>query len=168
MDARSYFNLKTHLFWFFGHPEVYILILAGFCKARERLKEPFGVLGMVNPMLACFWNFGICGLGSSTDCWNNDAQATPTHGTDWPEANFHSIKTRQNVSNSISKASTNFNVVVGVAINCWLFQKIILCRYSLEEGNEQQDQPNSQPYPFGMFTRIRTRIVGVEGENSDQ
>src|SRR6056300_270319 len=94
--------LYQHLFWFFGHPEVYILILPGFGMISHIVstfsrKPVFGYLGMAYAMVAIgvvgfvVWAHHMYTVGLSGVVLANAGVDTAMHDTYYVVAHFHYV-----------------------------------------------------------------------------
>jgi heme/copper-type cytochrome/quinol oxidase subunit 1 len=51
-----------HLFWFFGHPEVYVIILPAFALISEKIRELSSGKSISHPGMAlAIWSIGLVG-----------------------------------------------------------------------------------------------------------
>merc|ERR1719510_2835565 len=118
--------LYQHLFWFFGHPEVYILILPGFglishIVAQERGKnEVFGVLGIVYAIL-CIGMLGFIFLftvgGLTGVVLSNSSIDLVLHDTYYVVAHFHYVLRIGAVFALIGAFVNWYPLITGLTIN---------------------------------------------------
>lgn len=167
--------LYQHLFWFFGHPEVYILIIPGFGIVSHTVstfsgKPIFGYIGMVYAM----FSIGILGflVWSQMMALLSCEEWVINFTIGWKDYTLLNTFYSSNVNNNVQSAGNSvyfsllfilaFNIVVKKAQSIYLL-RLLPVKKDVERGSSETIRENS----LKIFKQGYLHFYGKPFEQND-
>jgi hypothetical protein len=167
--------LYQHLFWFFGHPEVYILIIPGFGIVSHTVstfsgKPIFGYIGMVYAM----FSIGILGflVWSQMMALPSCEEWVINFTIGWKDYTLLNTFYSSNVNNNVQSAGNSvyfsllfilaFNIVVKKAQSIYLL-RLLPVKKDVERGSSETIRENS----LKIFKQGYLHFYGKPFEQND-